>query len=81
MLVLASNTPEQFDWAVNDRLDEMVEFNLPGRDERERLVRLYFDQFVLQPATERKRWDNSVLDMLCYCYMCTSANMNAIVES
>jgi hypothetical protein len=22
-----------------------------------------------------------VLDMLCYCYMCTSANMNAIVES
>lgn len=55
MLVLASNTPEQFDWAVNDRLDEMVEFILPGRDERERLVRLYFDKFVLQPATEGKR--------------------------
>ncbi|XP_069690200.1 ATPase family AAA domain-containing protein 3A homolog [Periplaneta americana] len=55
MLVLASNTPEQFDWAVNDRLDEMVEFSLPGRDERERLVRLYFDQFVLRPAMEGKR--------------------------
>ncbi|KAJ9599170.1 hypothetical protein L9F63_010347 [Diploptera punctata] len=55
MLVLASNTPEQFDWAVNDRLDEMVEFMLPGPDERERLVRLYFDQFVLQPAMEGKR--------------------------
>ncbi|PSN53886.1 ATPase family AAA domain-containing protein 3 [Blattella germanica] len=55
MLVLASNTPEQFDWAVNDRLDEMVEFILPGRDERERLVRLYFDIFVLQPAMEGKR--------------------------
>lgn len=52
MLVLASNTPEQFDWAVNDRLDEMVEFNLPGIEERERLVRLYFDKFVLQPAIE-----------------------------
>lgn len=52
MLVLASNTPEQFDWAVNDRLDEMVEFRLPGREERERLVRLYFDKFVLQPAIE-----------------------------
>ena len=38
MLVLASNTPEQFDWAVNDRLDEMVEFMLPGLEERERLV-------------------------------------------
>lgn len=55
MLVLASNTPEQFDWAVNDRLDEMVEFNLPGLAERERLVRLYFDKFVLQPAMEGKR--------------------------
>lgn len=54
MLVLASNTPEQFDWAVNDRLDEMVEFNLPGLEERERLMRLYFDKFVLQPATEGK---------------------------
>ncbi|XP_046396665.1 ATPase family AAA domain-containing protein 3 [Ischnura elegans] len=55
MLVLASNTPEQFDWAVNDRLDEMVEFSLPGLEERERLVRLYFDKFVLKPATEGKR--------------------------
>lgn len=55
MMVLASNTPEQFDWAVNDRLDEMVEFNLPGLEERERLIRLYFDKFVLQPATEGQR--------------------------
>ncbi len=38
MLVLASNTPEQLDWAINDRLDEMVEFPLPGDEERERLV-------------------------------------------
>ncbi|KAF7995121.1 hypothetical protein HCN44_004593 [Aphidius gifuensis] len=52
MLVLASNTPEQFDWAVNDRLDEMVQFELPGLQERERLIRLYFEKFVLKPATE-----------------------------
>lgn len=50
MLVLASNTPEQFDYAINDRLDEMVEFTLPGLEERERLLRLYFDKYVLQPA-------------------------------
>ncbi|XP_073977092.1 ATPase family AAA domain containing bor isoform X3 [Rhodnius prolixus] len=55
MLVLASNTPEQFDWAVNDRLDEMVEFTLPGLDERERLLRLYFDKFVLEPASQGHR--------------------------
>ena len=48
MLVLASNTPEQLDWAINDRLDEVVEFALPGPEERERLVRLYFDKYVPQ---------------------------------
>lgn len=52
MLVLASNTPEQFDWAVNDRLDEMVEFGLPGLEERERLMRLYWDRCVLAPISE-----------------------------
>lgn len=55
MLVLASNTPEQFDWAVNDRLDEVIEFELPSIDERERLVRLYFEKFVLEPAAQRAR--------------------------
>ena len=30
MIVYASNQPEQFDWAVNDRIDEMVEFDLPA---------------------------------------------------
>uniref|UniRef100_A0A4W5M6N1 ATPase family AAA domain containing 3A n=1 Tax=Hucho hucho TaxID=62062 RepID=A0A4W5M6N1_9TELE len=38
MLVLASNQPEQFDWAINDRIDEIVNFALPGLEERERLV-------------------------------------------
>ncbi|XP_013861810.1 ATPase family AAA domain containing 3 [Austrofundulus limnaeus] len=51
MLVLASNQPEQFDWAINDRIDEIVNFKLPGLEERERLVRLYFDKYVLEPAT------------------------------
>uniref|UniRef100_A0A452Q962 ATPase family AAA domain containing 3A n=1 Tax=Ursus americanus TaxID=9643 RepID=A0A452Q962_URSAM len=55
MLVLASNQPEQFDWAVNDRIDEMVRFDLPQLEERERLVRMYFDKYVLKPATEGKQ--------------------------
>uniref|UniRef100_A0A803T2G4 AAA+ ATPase domain-containing protein n=1 Tax=Anolis carolinensis TaxID=28377 RepID=A0A803T2G4_ANOCA len=55
MLVLASNQPEQFDWAINDRIDEMVHFALPGLEERERLVRMYFDKHVLKPATEGKQ--------------------------
>ncbi|XP_063071980.1 ATPase family AAA domain-containing protein 3-like [Engraulis encrasicolus] len=55
MLVLASNQPEQFDWAINDRIDEIVNFALPGLEERERLVRLYFDRYVLEPATGGKQ--------------------------
>ena len=52
MVVLASNQPDQFDWAINNRLDEMVEFQLPNKDERERLVRQYFEQYVLNAATK-----------------------------
>ncbi|XP_068088004.1 ATPase family AAA domain-containing protein 3-A-like [Hyperolius riggenbachi] len=55
MLVLASNQPEQFDWAINDRIDEIVNFDLPGLEERERLVQLYFDKYVLKPASEGKQ--------------------------
>lgn len=44
---------EQLDFAVNDRIDEMVHFILPGKDERERLVRLYFDRFILEVADKR----------------------------
>jgi len=55
MLVLASNQPEQFDWAINDRIDEMVSFDTPSLDERQRMMRLYFDEFVLKPAMEGKK--------------------------
>lgn len=55
MVVLATNTPEQIDWAMNDRIDEVIEFKLPGLAERERMIRLYFDQYILIPATEVKR--------------------------
>lgn len=55
MLVVASNQPEQFDWAVNDRLDELVEFALPGPMERERILLQYFSQFIATPAMSGSR--------------------------
>ncbi|KAM3968557.1 ATPase family AAA domain containing bor [Aphomia sociella] len=70
MLVLASNTPQQFDSAINDRLDKMIEFGLPGHEERERLIRLYFDKFVLQPASEGKR--RLSVDQFDYGALCTN---------
>jgi len=71
MLVLASNTPEQLDWAINDRLDEVVEFALPGLEERERLVRLYFDKYVLQPALGEGKGRKLKIEEMDYGELCT----------
>ena len=49
MLILASNQPDQFDWAINDRLDDLVQFRLPGQPERLRMLKLYFSLYILDP--------------------------------
>lgn len=54
MLVLASNQPDQFDWAINDRLDDLIPFELPGETERLRMLKLYFSLFILSPP--RVNW-------------------------
>eukprot|EP00189_Rhodosorus_marinus_P001430 CAMPEP_0113967572 /NCGR_PEP_ID=MMETSP0011_2-20120614/9016_1 /TAXON_ID=101924 /ORGANISM="Rhodosorus marinus" /LENGTH=586 /DNA_ID=CAMNT_0000980493 /DNA_START=269 /DNA_END=2029 /DNA_ORIENTATION=- /assembly_acc=CAM_ASM_000156 len=51
MLVYASNQPEQFDWAANDRIDEIVTFDLPGREERLRMIKYYFKKYVEAAAS------------------------------
>jgi len=55
MLVVASNQPEQFDWAVNDRIDEMVEFALPGLEERKRMLLVYFKRYIADAALSKNR--------------------------
>ena len=62
MLVLATNQPEQFDWAINDRLDEMVLFDVPGLEERERLVRHYFDLYILKAA--ERSWTQRLRNLI-----------------
>ena len=49
MVVFASNQPEQLDWAVQDRVDEMVEFELPGLQQRRQMLEMYFDKYVRNP--------------------------------
>jgi len=46
MVVYASNEPELFDWAATDRVDEVIEFELPTADECKRLVELYFNKYI-----------------------------------
>lgn len=55
MFVISTNLPDQLDKAVEDRIDEEIEFELPSLDERKRLMRLYFDKFVLEPAAKATR--------------------------
>ena len=59
------------DWAINDRLDEMVEFPLPGEEERDRLVRLYFEKYVLQPAIEGGGGRRIKVEEMDYSQLCT----------
>jgi len=46
MLVMASNRPDDLDWAVTSRCDEMVCIDLPGLEERHNLLKLYYKQFI-----------------------------------
>ena len=55
MMVYASNQPSQFDEAITDRIDEMVEFNLPDTDERRRMIAMYMDQYLLNPTSRAQK--------------------------
>jgi len=49
MVVLATNLPGTLDNAVLDRVDEVVQFPLPGLEERERMLKHYFDVYIENP--------------------------------
>jgi len=55
MIVFASNQPDQFDWAINDRIDEMVEFGLPGEAERAKMLKQYFEKYISKPENKAKK--------------------------
>lgn len=50
MIVFATNEPAAFDRAVVDRVDEAVEFSMPGVLERTLLLEKYFKQLVVEGA-------------------------------
>eukprot|EP00526_Cylindrotheca_closterium_P005596 CAMPEP_0113620682 /NCGR_PEP_ID=MMETSP0017_2-20120614/10545_1 /TAXON_ID=2856 /ORGANISM="Cylindrotheca closterium" /LENGTH=571 /DNA_ID=CAMNT_0000530363 /DNA_START=41 /DNA_END=1756 /DNA_ORIENTATION=- /assembly_acc=CAM_ASM_000147 len=54
MMVYASNQPSQFDPAIMDRIDEMVEFGLPSTEERRKMIAMYIDKYLLKPPTWAK---------------------------
>ncbi|KAI5078095.1 hypothetical protein GOP47_0007919 [Adiantum capillus-veneris] len=59
VLVLATNRPSDLDVAVTDRIDEVIEFPLPGEEERVKLLKLYLDKYIVQAGTE-KDWTSRI---------------------
>lgn len=55
MVVYASNQPEQFDWAINDRIDDMVGFSNPALEERLKMITFYLDKYIVNPAKGSKQ--------------------------
>ncbi|XP_047322622.1 ATPase family AAA domain-containing protein 3-like [Impatiens glandulifera] len=46
VLVLATNRPGDLDSAITDRIDEVIEFPLPGKEERFNLLKLYLNKYL-----------------------------------
>jgi len=50
-LVLATNRPADLDAAIHDRMDELMEFGLPGVHERERIFRAHLYKYLTPPTS------------------------------
>ncbi|KAL7003805.1 hypothetical protein U1Q18_004949 [Sarracenia purpurea var. burkii] len=53
VLALATNRPGDLDSAVTDRIDEVLEFPLPGEDERFKLLKLYLDKYIARAGARK----------------------------
>lgn len=60
VLVLATNRPKDLDSAITDRIDEAIEFPLPGEEERFQLLNLYLRKYLSSaPSDENEHEGNS----------------------
>ncbi|ERN00827.1 hypothetical protein AMTR_s00103p00060940 [Amborella trichopoda] len=56
VLALATNRPGDLDSAVADRIDEVLEFPLPGEEERFKLLKLYLDKYIVKAGEKKRKW-------------------------
>ena len=56
VLALATNRPGDLDSAVADRIDEALEFPLPGEQERFKLLKLYLDRYIANAGPKKSSW-------------------------
>jgi ATPase family AAA domain-containing protein 3A/B len=55
IVVLATNSPDQIDEAVHDRIDEIVGFGLPSVNERRIMLLHYLVQYCQPPVTTQEK--------------------------
>ena len=51
-VILATNRPADLDAAVIDRMDEAIEFALPGKQERKQILKMYVDSYIALAGTQ-----------------------------
>ncbi|KAI6659605.1 hypothetical protein LOD99_14528 [Oopsacas minuta] len=67
MLVLSSNQPYQFDSAILDRLDDIIEVGLPDNEERVKMLKYYFTKFLYSKIRSNKfGWGKISLPIIDY---------------
>lgn len=81
MLVLASNTPEQLDRAILDRVDEMIFFDKPGDKERLQIFYYYLLEYCTPTTSLRKKIDSFVKHPRTLVYKKTEIGMQGVEDS
>lgn len=51
-VVLATNRPSDLDPAVIDRMDEALEFDLPSKNERKKIIDIYFEKYITKSSSD-----------------------------
>ncbi|XP_042505998.1 ATPase family AAA domain-containing protein 3-like [Macadamia integrifolia] len=60
VLALATNRPGDLDSAVADRIDEVLEFPVPGEEERIKMLKLYLDKYIAKAGESKSGWLSSL---------------------
>ncbi|GAV86317.1 LOW QUALITY PROTEIN: AAA domain-containing protein/DUF3523 domain-containing protein, partial [Cephalotus follicularis] len=81
VLALATNRPGDLDSAVTDRIDEVLEFPLPGEEERLKLLKLYLDSYIAQAGSTKSGWFRNLFNIPAKKIEITGLNDDIIKEA
>jgi len=57
ILIMATNTPDQLDEAIHDRIDEVVGFGAPSKNERQIMLYHYLVKYCQPPSSFKEKAD------------------------